>query len=479
MIDTLDEDITRFCLTYSQELGAEYAEARIQEENSQAIIIKNGELQPIAVENSYGIGIRIIYNGSMIFVATNQIQKENIKNLVRDAVKQVKTISEKAKEKIRFDSQSLSISDWKAEEKELLDNVDITTIYQTAKELDSFIDDKGLNINFPSKMVILHTSIENKLQTNSDGCFCRSKVPRLGLTCFLTGSSEGKTVQRVIELGRCGGWESIKELGLHERLIEEREILARIVKESIDPPKGTMDVVLGPEVAGIMAHESIGHPFEADRIIGRESAQAGESYLQPDCLGINIGSPEANVSDDPTLPGSFGFYLYDDEGIKARKRQLLEKGNIKELFHNRATAYEFNTLSNGSSRSVRYDREPIIRMSNTFIEPGDHSFDELVSDVKEGVYIKSFMEWNIDDKRNNQRYVGLEAYEIQYGKIKRLIKNPIIELTTPKLWSSLDARGKDLQFSAATCGKGDPMQGAPVWTGGPHIRLRNVRISSR
>lgn len=433
----------------------------------------------MVIENSHGIGIRIVYGGAMAFVATNNMQKNNIRNLVRDAIKYAKKQSKSIKAKMHFDNQSLSSSTWETHEKERLENVDVETIYKTVRELDRLIVDQVFDVKFPNKMTILYTSEEKKVYANSDGGFYKSRIPRVGLTCFFTGLREGKTAQRVIELGRSGGWESIKELKLHERLVEESSILAKIIKESTQTTEGVMDAVLGPEVAGIMAHESVGHPFEADRIIGRESAQAGESYLKPEDIGIKIGSAEANVSDDPTIPGSFGFYLYDDEGIQARKRRLMEEGYVRELLHNRATAYEFNTLSNGSSRSVRYDREPLIRMANTFIEPGNYSFDELISDIKEGVYIKSFMEWNIDDKRVNQRYVGLEAYEIDNGEIKKLIRNPVLELTTHQLWRSLDARGVDLKFSSATCGKGDPMQGIPVWTGGPHIRLRGVRVSRR
>ena len=135
--------------------------------------------------------------------------------------------------------------------------------------------------------------------------------------------------------------------------------------------------------------------------------------------------------------------------------------------------------SNGSSRAVQFDREPIIRMGNTFIEPGDWTFEEMIRDVKRGIYIKSFMEWNIDDKRLNQRYVGLEAFMIEEGKIGEAVIDPVLEITPPKYWGSIDARGNDLLYSCGTSVKGDPMQGAPVYFGAPHIRLRNVRVGSR
>ncbi len=162
-----------------------------------------------------------------------------------------------------------------------------------------------------------------------------------------------------------------------------------------------------------------------------------------------------------------------------RKRRLVVNGIVNELLHNRGTAREFGTKSNGSSRASAFDREPIVRMANTFVEPGSYSFEELIREVKNGIYMNSFMEWNIDDTRWNQRYVGHESYLIEKGEIRAPIVNPIIEITTERLWGSLDARGKDLRFWAATCGKGDPMQGAPVWAGGPNLRFKNMMVKTR
>jgi TldD protein len=119
-------------------------------------------------------------------------------------------------------------------------------------------------------------------------------------------------------------------------------------------------------------------------------------------------------------------------------------------------------------------------MANTFFAPGDYTREELFEDVKKGVYIKSFTEWNIDDRRFQSKYVGLEAYLIEDGELTNtMIRRPILELTTSGLLGSVDAISKD-QFSPhGICGKGDPAQGMPVWLGGPHLRLRNIRLGGR
>jgi len=259
----------------------------------------------------------------------------------------------------------------------------------------------------------------------------------------------------------------------------EAEGMSKVLLEGKALKASRYDVVVGGEVAGIIAHEACGHPQEADRILGREAAQAGESYVKRDDIGRRIGSPAVNISDFPCLDHSYGFYGYDDEGVRAVKKALIREGRISGFLHNRETAHEFGTKSNAAARATSYGREPVVRMSNTFVEPGGHSLEELLEDVGEGVYIKTFQEWNIDDLRWNNRYVGLEAYAIEGGQIRAPVRSPVIEATTEVIFSSVDAVGKDLIFKSATCGKGQPDQNAPVWTGGPSMRMRGLHLRSR
>ncbi|HDN50734.1 MAG TPA: TldD/PmbA family protein, partial [Thermoplasmatales archaeon] len=181
------------------------------------------------------------------------------------------------------------------------------------------------------------------------------------------------------------------------------------------------------------------------------------------------------VVDNPALPNTYGYYRYDDEGVKARERVLIKNGIVNEFLHNRETAYEMHCNSNASARAT-YGKEPIVRMANTYFAPGDHSLEELIEDVKEGVYMVTFMEWNIDDRRVNQKYVGEEAYLIKNGEIGGIATHPAIEISTFDFYRKVDAAGKELSFYPATCGKGDPMQGIEVSTGGVDLRLRDMVI---
>jgi TldD protein len=228
---------------------------------------------------------------------------------------------------------------------------------------------------------------------------------------------------------------------------------------------------MAPEIAGIAVHESVGHPHEADRVYGREAAQAGTSYLTPKNLGMEIGSEAITLVDDPTVRNSYGFYLYDDEGVKAEPKVLVEKGLQTGLLLNREYAKVMGTHSNGSARSDSYSNEPLIRMSNTYIRPGTASFEEIISEARNGVYIKNFMEWNIDDTRSFARYQGNEAYMIKNGRIDKPVKNFVIESGTIDFWHAARLMGNDLKRFVGNCGKGEPMQGVPVTMGGPTTLL--------
>lgn len=463
----------------------EYSEARFQKTSDVTCFTRNGEPEPAAISDAEGIGIRVVYDGALAFGATNIMTRESIKHLVDRLIKNAEYASSIIREKIHLSREETHIQKWSAEEKKSIQDVSVDSIISLLRELDTAVSEPVSGVTFPNRNLFLWSNVEEKFYMNSEGSKLESRVPRSAFLGMLTSMYNGKPSTFSIppgyaQLGGSGGWEIIQNLNLHDYLPNRlKEIITGIKASAKSPANETLDLILGPIVSGLTSHESCGHPGEADRILGREGAQAGESFLKPDKLGMQIGSEEAYVSDDPTIPHSMGFYLYDDEGVRARKRKLITAGKFTEFLQNRWTANYFRIKSNGSSRAVQFDREPIIRMANTFIEPGDWTFDEMLRDVKRGIYIKSFMEWNIDDKRLNQRYVGLEAFMIENGRLGEAVKDPVFEITTPKYWSSIDARANDLEFTCGTCGKGDPMQGAPVFIGAPHIRLRNIRVGVR
>jgi TldD protein len=473
------EDYLEFAIELALRSGCSYAEARYQNDQNETNLLKNGNPEVSAFSTQSGIGLRVIKDGALGFGATNKITKKEMRSLVKKVVSSSSRASSVRERPIEFAQADPGQGKVEIRTRIPFDAVSLEGRLDLLSETDEAAMEtaEAMAIKLPGRYLSLDTLITEKLVMNSDGARVYSRIPRVAMDMFLTAFDEQRgSIQRIISLGESAGWEGIERWDLPKQAVNEVKKLGEVLTtaEAMEPE--VCDIVLGPEVVGIVSHESSGHPGEADRILGREAAQAGETYLDEDSLGRKVGSEVVNVVEDPTIPRSFGYYLYDDEGVKARKKYLIKEGRIEEFLHNRETASEFGMESNASSRSVAFDREPIVRMSNTFVEEGDHDLDELIEDIDHGLYIKNFMEWNIDDRRYNQRYVGLEAYRIDRGEVRGLVRNPILEITTEGLWSSVDAVGKGVEFSSGYCGKGDPMQGIPVWMGGPPVRLRNVRM---
>jgi TldD protein len=478
MIKDHVKELAQISLLEAQRLGADYAEARVQSGVGSGFMLKNGEPQPSMIGDSFGIGLRVLCDGALSFSATNVMEKTVVKSLMAKTVKMAKASQRLVKKRVELDGSKPVRGKFSAPEKEKIEGADASWLKSILLEMDGrVVGGKGAKI--PNRILVAASEVEEKYYINSDGAEFESRVPRIHFFGILTAISGGEVAQRMVQHGETGGMEVVKRLDLISKVEEEARILREVIAKATRLEAGKMDVILSPELSGIAAHESVGHPQEADRILGREGAQAGESYLKKDSLGYKIGSKEANISDDPNLVHSNGYCPVDDEGVRATKRRLIVGGTISEFLQNRSTAAELGVGNNGSARSSGFNREPIIRMSNTFVEPGDHTTEELVKEVRRGIYFKSFTEWNIDDKRLNQRYVGLEAYRIKNGQLGEMVKAPVLEITTPALWGSVKARGKAMVFEAATCGKGDPMQGIPVWTGGPDTLLGGVRIGTK
>ena len=471
----MEEDIVDYTLEYARSKNVEYAEVRAQDQIRERLLLRSGILEAYASAVDSGFCLRLIANGGIGFASTNKWTKEEAKEIVNLAFKYARAANRK--DKIKFAEENGVETKWVVDQKEKIENVSPEEKISKFVEINNSLTSCGVNI--AATISTCSTDLTSKYYINSEGSRISSFIPNVEAYVFITVAEQGKTEQAYEQFGYSGGWEAFKGWNVTEKMIHNAKILKEIITKGKAVKPGTMDLVCGPEVTGIAAHESCGHPMEADRILGREMSQAGRSFIfkgGPYWIGTKIGSEVVTIVDDPTIEHSYGFYAYDDEGVKARRRYLYKNGIINEFLHNRESAAKLGTKSNGSSRSVNYDREAIVRMANTFVSPGKMSEEEILEGVKNGVYMKSFTEWNIDDKRFNQRYVGREAYIIENGELKYPVARPVIETTTEKFWTAVDAVSKNIEFDAATCGKGDPMQGVPVYTGGPSIRLREVYV---
>ncbi len=472
--DALDLDLAHFAIDYARRIGASYADARLESTVVNGFVLKNGVPQISGFDRVSGIGIRVVVNNTLGFACTNDLSRENLRHIMEKAAKLTKAAS-KIGEKTEFSDAKPEVANYEVKQKIKLADLEpkdkLKVLFDSEKAI------KASKVNVPGRFFSMSDFYTERYFANTEGSKVLSKIPRTDFWYFVTVEESGRTAQRYWQYGAAGGFETITGYNFPELLAGEVKATHANLKKAVSPPKEKVDLVVAPQITGIMVHESVGHPYEADRVLGREAAQAGESFISREMLGTRIGSNAVNIVDDPTIPGSFGYYLYDDEGVKAKERWLIKKGMVTELLHNRETAAVVGGKSNGSARATGYDREPIVRMANTVFKPGNYNEEELIESVKNGVYIKNFMEWNIDDKRLNAKYSGAEAYMIRNGRLGEPVWRPTIEISTPRLWSSVDAAADNMEYHAGTCGKAEPMQAIPVWFGGPSLRIRNIKLS--
>ncbi|MHA1479986.1 MAG: TldD/PmbA family protein [Candidatus Thorarchaeota archaeon] len=468
------KDLAEFCVEYGRGLGASYVEARFEKKFAKGLAYRNGEPISGGMTPSSGIGVRLLVNGNMGFASFDGLEKESAKSAIDAAIKMAK--SAKRKDPIDLGEPVSNKAKWKMPVKESLLDVDIDTLMATADDLNKQME--GL----VSYTMMLNPSVTEKFIITSEGSEVEGLLSFLSIYTIISAKGKIGPEQRFVNLTQTGGWERIKEGHMVETLARAVESLKKTAMNAekldylLDQP---VDFIVGSEVAGIIAHENVGHPSEGDRIMGREGAQAGESFWRDLKLGESrVGSEHVNVSEDPTIPFTTGFYLYDDECVKARNRVLIKEGIINEPLLNREFGVKFGIGTNAASRSTGYDREPIIRMANTFFEPGDFTLDELVEDVKLGIYMRSFNEWNIDDRRYQSKYTGSEAYVIKNGEItETMVKAPVFETTSVGMLSAVDGISNERKLDfPATCGKSEPSQGIPVNAGGGEIRFRAIRL---
>jgi TldD protein len=463
------QEYADFALKVLKKKGVDYGEVRLEEHEPSGFVLKNGIPELSGFNNSAGLGIRFLKGNALGFVSVNNFEKGTIKDNILMAIKNVKK-GKKLSEKVSLSEEKVFKRNYKVGQKKKFKDTEPGEQLKLLYEIDSRIS-KAIG-----RYLSLSTDVAKKYFITTEGARVVSEIPRASFVYMLTSKIRDKSAQKYWQFCNAGGQEIFGKWKLPALMEKELKAIERNLKYAKKPPKGKLDVVVGPEVTGIMVHESVGHPFEADRIFGREAAQAGESFVKPEMIGDKLGSEHVTVVDDPTVDKGAGYYLFDDEGVKAKRRYLIKEGKVNEFLHNRETAFEMGVKSNGAARAEDYNKEAIVRMANTFLLPGKYSEEELIEDIKLGIYMRDFTEWNIDDKRYQMKYVGSDAYLIQNGKIKHPILKPALEITTPGLWKNVDGVGKKVEYHTGTCGKAEPMQAVPAWLGGPAMRIRGVKF---
>jgi TldD protein len=453
MINHLDLDSFEKII-YSIEKDADYVDIRAGSGNNTSILMKDGKIQEIKSGFDLGGRVRVLKGGAWGFAFTTDISK--LEEIGQNALKLAKSLqsdvelapSDPIIDKVESPAKILPSKVSTEEKKELIKDAN-----QSAN-LDQVVSTTVSYVDMESQSVFL----------SSEGSSLTIDECKVGM--FLNAvASSGEVIQFGHgSMGGTRGFEVLKNADIEKfgRKIGEKAV--RLLSAST-PPSGKFPVVTDCELTGVFIHEALGHAAEADLILQNDS-------ILKDKMGTKIGSEMVNIIDDASMD-AFGYYPYDAEGVKTAENVLVKEGNLVSLLSSRETASKLNIKSSGNARSI-ISEQPIVRMSNTYLKPGELKFEELIEDIKEGIYLKGSRGGQVDTGKGIFQFNASESFKIENGEIKDPLRDVSLSGNILETLLKVDGIGSDFKMSIGFCGKSG--QTAPVGDGGPHVRVSEAMV---
>jgi TldD protein len=477
------EKIAGIALDVLRSSGADYADVRIEKIEDENISVADGIVEPIDQSNSAGIGIRVSKDGGWGFASTDNLSENSIKEKAKLTLEIARASSSVNKGKIELSSLKAAKGE-----------------YVSSHEIDPFTISLDKKIDYLMGIDVAVASAGGD-KVNSRNCFAGfRKLDKYFI------SSEGASLRQIIiqtggglSLGftkshrerylrsfpsssgqfECKGYELLEELKMKEaipRLIEEIEAL-KIAE--ICPVKATTLLLSGDQVS-LQIHESVGHPLELDRVFGSERNFSGISFATPENLGkLKYGNDIVTIVSDPTASHGLGSYGYDDEGTPSYRADLIKDGLLVNYLSSRETAARIGKISTGAMRADSWMNLPLIRMTNINLLPGDKSFERILSEIDDGIYMDTVNSWSIDDNRKYFKFGCEIGWLIQGGKLATPIKNPTYSGCTTDFWNKCMAIADKNSYriwGTPNCGKGEPGQNARTGQGASPARFDNIQV---
>ncbi|MCH7966273.1 MAG: TldD/PmbA family protein [Thaumarchaeota archaeon] len=464
-MDSVLQDLADKAIRYAVDSGAQYCDARAEQQEIKSILIEDGEVEHVRSNNNVGVGIRLIKEGVWSFCSiTNPKSFEQIKDVVNEALRNSSHYAKNKKNEISLYPNSTN----KAKiDFPVLKKPELEELMKIGFECNKIISDTTRIIK---SIISLGYAINSKYFVNSEGSEIIQNYTDVIVDMIATAHESGLTQSVNITEGGRGGMEQIINKNKIQQSAKEIALKASQLIDAKPVKEEKATLVMNPDFVSLLTHEILGHPSEADRVLGKEMAWAGGAWWKGK-IGEKIGSEKLNVFDDPTIKESLGWYYFDDEGVETKKTTLVENGILKNHMQNRETAKIFKTPPTGNMRATNYRYMPLIRMACTCIGNGDWDVNEMIKEVKNGYLISNMKITSIDMKRYNWSISCQYAQRIQNGEITELLRDVIVMGVAPEFFESIDACGNDFTIRPITnCGKGDPMQTMIMGNGGPTIR---------
>jgi len=469
-------------LDAAQRGGAQYADIRVVERETEGLTVKNGRLEAANSNTSAGFGVRVLVDGAWGFSSSAALDREEAERITREALEIARASAVAQRQPVELDHTP-----------------PVTDTYRTPYDEDPFavsLDDK-LRILMEADAAMARVpgvairegnmvaGRERKTFASLTGAWIEQEIVETGGGLEATAVNDSEMQQRSYPnsfggQAVTGGFEAVRALSLAEHAQETAELAVALL-DAPQCPSGEMDLVLDSTQVALQIHESCGHPTELDRVFGTEASFAGTSFLTTDKLNeLRYGSEIVNLDADATAPGGLGTFGYDDEGVPAQNVPLIDRGLLVGYLTSRETAPRIGRTSMGSARAWMWSNIPLIRMTNINLRPGDAgSLEDLIADTRDGIFMSINKSWSIDDRRLNFQFGDQAGWLIKNGKRTQLVKNPTYTGITPRFWGSCDAIcGPDewTLWGLPNCGKGEPVQTGHVGHGAAPARFRGVKV---
>ncbi|GJQ23795.1 hypothetical protein BIY37_08690 [Candidatus Brocadia sapporoensis] len=440
---------------------ADYVEIRVQEGVNTGITYVGKELESIGEHNAFGGCVRASIKGGWGFVAFNDIT--NLPRYVEMACEQarfvgteqrllapVPVIQDFVKAKVEIDPADVSLTD-----KQTICNT-YNNIILSSKQIQTS------NVRYLDSHGAVYFA-------NTDGSFIVQETIFCGIS-LLAMARDGMNVQQAYHsVGDLRGFSKVRHL---ENKCQE------VTKQAIDlltakpVAGGKYTVIADPKLCGVFIHEAFGHLSEADFIY--ENKKMREIMV----IGKRFGIDALSIVDDGSLVGEAGYNKYDNEGTPTQKTYLIKDGILTSRLHSRETAAKMHEKPTGNARAIGYAHAPIVRMTNTYMEPRGYAFEKMLSEVDNGIYAVGAL----GGQTNMEMFTfsAEEAYMIRNGKLQEKVRDVVLTGNVFETLMNIDAIGDDLEIYGGLggCGKGgqSPLR---VSDGGPHVRIKNVVIGGR
>ncbi len=489
-------------LNTAKSLGATYADVRIGRYLNQFINTRENKVQGITSTESYGVGVRVIVNGTWGFASTNLATADGVKSCTQSAVAIAKANSKFQKEPVKL-APTAGVGEvvWNTPiqknplEVPVSEKADLLLAANAAAQKNgaAFVNSNLFQVN------------EQKYFASTDGSYIDQDIhriwPNFQVTAVDRAANKFKT-RSEMAAPRGSGYEYLipkKEDKVEGPggmifykdsydIIEDATIAARQAKEmlsakSVEP--GKYDMVLEPNHLGLTIHESVGHPLELDRILGYEANYAGTSFATLDKLksgNFNYGSKQVTIFADKTQVGSLGAVGYDDEGVKTKQWDLIKDGVLVNLQAIRDQVHILGQKeSHGCCYAQSWNDVQFQRMPNVSLAPGKepYSVNQMIRDVDKGIFIAGRGSYSIDQQRYNFQFGGTVFFEIKGGQITNMLNDVAYQANTQEFWNSCSKvcdQSDYRMFGSFFDGKGQPSQVSAVSHGSSTARFDNINV---